>query len=43
MVLVARLDAKLVALNRTDGKVVWEAKIDEWKNGVTTNSSSTIM
>jgi alcohol dehydrogenase (cytochrome c) len=43
MVLVARLDAKLVALNRTDGKVVWEAKIDEWKNGVTTNSAPLVV
>jgi len=43
MVLVARLDAKLVALNRTDGKVVWEAKIDEWKNAVTTNSAPLVV
>jgi glucose dehydrogenase len=43
MVLVARLDAKLVALNRTDGKVIWEAKIDEWKNGVTTNSAPLVV
>jgi alcohol dehydrogenase (cytochrome c) len=39
LVIVARLDAKLVALNRADGKVVWEAKIDDWKQGVTTNSA----
>ena len=38
-----RLDAKLVALNRADGKVVWEAKIDEWKNGVTTNSAPLVV
>jgi alcohol dehydrogenase (cytochrome c) len=43
MVFVARLDAKLVALNRADGKVVWEAKIDEWKNGVTTNSAPLVV
>ena len=43
MVIVARLDAKLVALNRTDGKIVWEAKIDEWKNGVTTNSAPLVV
>ena len=38
-----RLDAKLVALNRADGKVVWEAKIDDWKNGVTTNSAPLVV
>jgi alcohol dehydrogenase (cytochrome c) len=43
LVLVARLDAKLVALNRNDGKVVWEAKIDEWKNGVSTNSAPLVV
>jgi alcohol dehydrogenase (cytochrome c) len=43
MVFVARLDAKLVALNQADGKVVWEAKIDEWKNGVTTNSAPLVV
>ena len=43
LVLVTRLDAKLVALNRDDGKVVWEAKIDEWKNGVTTNSAPLVV
>jgi len=43
LVLVARLDAKLVALNRNDGKVVWEAKIDEWKNGITTNSAPLVV
>ncbi len=43
LVYVARLDAKLVALNRADGKVVWETKIDEWKNGVTTNSAPLIV
>ncbi len=43
LVIVARLDAKLVALDRDDGKVVWEAKIDEWKNGVTTNSAPLVV
>jgi alcohol dehydrogenase (cytochrome c) len=43
LVYVARLDAKLVALNRADGKVVWEQKIDEWKNGVTTNSAPLVV
>jgi alcohol dehydrogenase (cytochrome c) len=43
LVILARLDAKLVALNRADGKVVWEAKIDEWKNGVTTNSAPLVV
>jgi hypothetical protein len=37
LVYVAQLDAKLVALNQADGRS-WEQKIDEWKNGVTTNS-----
>ena len=36
LVYVARLDAKLVALNRADGKVAWEQTIDDWKRGVTT-------
>ena len=43
LVYVARLDAKLVALNAADGKVVWEQKIDEWKNGVTTNSAPLVV
>ena len=43
LVYVARLDAKLVALNTADGKVVWEQKIDEWKNGVTTNSAPLVV
>jgi alcohol dehydrogenase (cytochrome c) len=42
-VYVARLDAQLVALNSADGKVVWQQKIDEWKNGVTTNSAPLIV
>jgi alcohol dehydrogenase (cytochrome c) len=43
LVYVAQLDAKLVALNRADGTVKWEQKIDEWKNGVTTNSAPLIV
>ncbi len=43
LVISARLDAKLMAFNRADGKVVWEAKIDEWKNGVTTNSAPLVI
>jgi alcohol dehydrogenase (cytochrome c) len=43
LVYVLRLDAKLVALNRTDGKVAWEQKVDEWKNGVTTNSAPLVV
>jgi alcohol dehydrogenase (cytochrome c) len=43
LVISARLDAKLMAFNRADGKVVWEAKIDDWKNGVTTNSAPLIV
>ena len=38
-----RLDAKLEAFNAADGKVAWEAKIDEWKNGVTTNSAPLVV
>jgi alcohol dehydrogenase (cytochrome c) len=43
LVYVARLDAVLVALNQADGKVVWQQKIDEWKNGVTTNAAPLIV
>ena len=43
LVIVARLDARLVALNRADGKVVWEAPIDDWKRGVTTNSAPLVV
>jgi len=43
LVYVARLDAKLVALNRADGKVVWEQTIDDWKRGVTSNSAPLVV
>ncbi len=43
LVYVLRLDAKLVALNRADGTVAWEQKLDEWKNGVSTNSAPLIV
>ena len=43
LVIVARLDAKLVALNRADGKQVWEATIDDWKRGVTTNAAPLVV
>jgi alcohol dehydrogenase (cytochrome c) len=43
LVISARLDARLMAFNRTDGKVVWETKIDDWKNGVTTNSAPLVV
>jgi len=43
LVYVLRLDAKLVALGRADGKIAWEQKVDEWKNGVTTNSAPLIV
>jgi len=43
LVYSARLDAKLEAFNAADGKVAWEAKIDEWKNGVTTNSAPLVV
>jgi alcohol dehydrogenase (cytochrome c) len=43
LVISARLDARLMAFNRADGKVVWEAKIDEWKNGITTNSAPLVV
>ncbi len=43
LVYVARLDAVLVALNRTNGKIVWQQKIDDWKRGVTTNSAPLIV
>jgi alcohol dehydrogenase (cytochrome c) len=38
-----RLDAKLEAFYAADGKIAWEATIDEWKNGVTTNSAPLIV
>ena len=38
-----RLDATLQAFNQADGKIVWTTKIDEWKNGVTTNSAPLIV
>ena len=43
LVIVDRLDARLVALNRADGKIVWDATIDDWKNGVTTNSAPLVV
>ena len=43
LVYVARLDAVLVALNRADGKVVWQQKIDDWKHGVTTNAAPLVV
>jgi alcohol dehydrogenase (cytochrome c) len=43
LVYVARLDAVLVALDQADGKVVWQRKIDEWKNGITTNSAPLVV
>ncbi len=43
LIFVERLDAKLVALNRADGTVAWEQTIDDWKNGVTTNSAPLIV
>lgn len=33
----------MVALNRADGKVAWEAKIDDWSKGITTNSAPLIV
>jgi alcohol dehydrogenase (cytochrome c) len=38
-----RLDAILLALNQTDGKIVWQQKIDDWKGGVTTNSAPLVV
>ena len=38
LVIVARLDARLVALNQRRRKIVWDVPIDDWKHGVTTNS-----
>ncbi|MBX6322698.1 MAG: PQQ-binding-like beta-propeller repeat protein, partial [Rhodospirillaceae bacterium] len=43
LVYVARLDARLVALKADDGTVVWDQKIDDWKNGVTTNSAPLVV
>ncbi len=43
LVYLARLDAKLVALNRADGTVAWEQTIDDWKTGVTANSAPLVV
>jgi alcohol dehydrogenase (cytochrome c) len=43
LVYVARLDARLVAINAADGNIVWEQKIDEWQNGVTTNGAPLVV
>jgi alcohol dehydrogenase (cytochrome c) len=43
LVIVARLDARLIALNRADGKIVWDVPIDDWKRGVTTNSAPLVV
>ena len=43
LVIVARLDARLVALNRADGKIVWDVPIDDWKRGVTTRNSAPLV
>ena len=42
-VFVETLDARLIALNRADGSVAWEKKIDEWKNGVTATAAPLIV
>jgi alcohol dehydrogenase (cytochrome c) len=34
VVYVGTLDARLIALQRADGKVAWEQKVDDWKVGV---------
>jgi alcohol dehydrogenase (cytochrome c) len=34
LVYVGTLDARLVALNRADGTVAWEQKVDDWHKGV---------
>jgi len=43
LVLSMRLDAKLEAFNAADGTIVWEQTIDDWKNGVTTNSAPLVV
>ncbi|MGH7119597.1 MAG: PQQ-dependent dehydrogenase, methanol/ethanol family [Acetobacteraceae bacterium] len=34
LVYVATLDARLIALDATDGKVVWQTTIDDWRKGL---------
>ena len=34
LVFVGTLDARLVALNRKDGSVAWQQKIEDWQNGL---------
>ena len=43
LVYLTRLDAKLVALNRADGTVAWEQKIDEWTEGKTANHAPLVV
>ena len=43
LVYVTPLDARLVALNKDTGQVVWEKKIDDWKAGYTTTAAPLVI
>jgi alcohol dehydrogenase (cytochrome c) len=43
LVYVNTLDAKLYALSRKDGSVVWQQTIDDWKNAVTATGAPLVV
>ena len=43
LVFVNTLDARLIALNRADGSVAWEQKIDDWKKAVTATGAPLVI
>ena len=43
LVYVLTLDARLVALRKSDGKPAWEKPIDDWKNGVSATGAPLVV
>lgn len=43
LVYVLTLDARLVALNRADGKVAWEKTLGDWKSGISATGAPMIV
>jgi alcohol dehydrogenase (cytochrome c) len=43
LVYVLTLDARLVALNKSDGTVAWEKAIDDWKRGVSATGAPLVV
>jgi alcohol dehydrogenase (cytochrome c) len=43
LIFVNTLDARLIALNRADGTVAWEQKIDDWKKAVTATGAPLVI